>query len=704
MSERFRVPDIKGMKIDNAIECLEDNCIKYNKDYIYKVTLFKKRGTVLKTNPEIGKKVSENKEIDIYVSRFMLCPLFLLFLFLIPTVIWFNLGRSNLDYDAENSPYIVSEKEGWVQSNVVYVSKDASLDNIKYYEYFVRQDDKKNLCEWNKTDTKNAEISTTGIWNVWFRAVNDKTTSKLSNMVTVYIDNDSPIINEVTSTATNNSIHIDLSAKDNTSKIVRVEYNVNDGEFIDVENWDNGFDINDLTPNTEYTICIRAYDEAGNMVITCVKVTTTDSDENKIDKLTPPIINLDKIPSIIEYQDEYELPSYVWYPNEGGTTVCTVDNREYTNTKDLYLGNQTIKCSATDVNGLSAAVEKTILVKYKSEDPDGMEAQDGWIWLTLYYPDNSTEWQYEVRNPKMKRTYKDGWQPYTGPILVHVDDVRNVYIKYLLDGVPHIKAPNGRNLISIEPEEWAVEKGQKTKVVIYYADNAQQKLYKVNNGAWQPYTGEFEVGPNTYIYAKAIGRSPVYDGEGNLLVNKVTTDEDEVYITRYIPNPKRPGQGPGEGEECLEPECEIIPNGPRGPGGYPKPGEPEADDYLAGPNISSYPSSVIVDSTTISITTEYPARKIMYSINNGAYREYDGSFTIDYNCVIKAYYIREEDGMTSDISRYRVRNIKKEKLPYINIDANPDTLNKEENETLVTITTKDAKTLEYSFDGIIYVP
>ena len=706
MSERFRVPDIKGMKIDNAIECLEDNCIKYNKDYIYKVTLFKKRGTVLKTNPEIGKKVSENKEIDIYVSRFMLCPLFLLFLFLIPTIVWFNLGRSNLDYDAENSPYIVSEKEGWVQSNVVYVSKDASLDNIKYYEYCVRQDDKKNLCEWNRTDTKNAEITTTGIWNVWFRAVNDKTTSKLSNMVTVYIDNDSPIIHEVTSTATNNSIHIDLSAKDNTSKIVRVEYNVNDGKFIDVDNWNNGFDINDLNPNTEYTICIRVYDEAGNMVSTCIKVITSDSEENKIDKLTPPIINLDKIPSIIEYQDEYELPSYVWYPNEGGTTVCTVDGLEYTNTKDLFLGNQTIKCSATDVNGLSASVEKTILVKYKSEDPDGMEAQDGWIWLTLYYPAESTEWQYEVRNPKMKRTYKDGWQPYTGPILVHVDDVRNVYIKYLLDGVPHIKAPNGRNLISIEPDEWAVEKGQKTKVTIYYDDNAQQKLYKINKGPWQPYTGEFEVGPDTYIYAKAIGRSPVYDGEGNLLVNKITTDEDEAYITRYIPNPTRPGHGPGEGggEECLEPECVYDPSGPRGPGGYPNPGEPEADDYLAGPNISAYPSSVIVDSTTVSITTEYPARKIMYSINNGAYKEYDGSFTIDYNCVIKAYYIRDEDGMTSDISKYRIKNIKKDKLPYISIDANPDTLNKEEKETLVTITTKDAKTLEYSLDGIVYVP
>ena len=711
MSDRIRVPDLKGMKIGEAEKYLEENDIKYDKDYIYRTTLLKRRGTVIKTEPEFGKKMSKNKELEIYVSRLMLLPFFLVLLILIPGALYFHYGFSNIDYDADTSPYIVAQKEGWVPSNVVYVSKDAKLDNIDHYEYCIRQDEKKQSCEWNRTDTKNVEISTTGVWNVWFRAVNDKTSSRVSNMVTVYIDNDAPVIANVTGTATANSIHLDLDVKDPTSKIRLVEYSINGGDYIPVDNYENGIDINDLTNDTEYTICIRAYDEANNVVTVCVKVKTGD-DEHPIDKLTPPIINLDKIPTTIEYLDDYEIPSYVWYANEGNT-VCSVDGKQVTNTNQLTLGTNTISCTATDSsNGLSTSVEKTIMVKYQSEDPDGEEAESGWIWLTLYYPSNSTDWQYEIRNPKYVKTYKDGWQPYTGPILVHVDDVRNVFIKYILDGEVHIGNQSGRQLVWIEPEYSAVQKGEKTKVTIYYAKNAFQKLYKINNGPWKPYTEPFEVGPNTYVYAKVITRTPIYDGEGNLLVNKLNTDEDSQYISRYYPsnnNPHGPGGTGGSGDcnDPEDPECGGIPgtgNGPHGPGIYTEPEDPTDPEVLDGPTITSDPAGIIVDNTTVSITTAYPARKIMYSINNSAYKEYTGEFTVDYNCVIKAYYIRDEDGMRSQLSSYRISNVRKDKLPYILITANPDTLESKYDESTVTITTREADTLEYSLDGVVYVP
>ena len=124
MTMRYKIPDIKGMKIDKAIEALKEKKIKYNEDYKYKVTFFKKRNTVIKTDPEIGKKVTENKAIDIYVSRLMLVPIFLiLLLILIPSLIYLNGGFSRFKFDENSSPHIATTKTGWQKDITVYVSK-----------------------------------------------------------------------------------------------------------------------------------------------------------------------------------------------------------------------------------------------------------------------------------------------------------------------------------------------------------------------------------------------------------------------------------------------------------------------------------------------------------------------------------------------------------------------------------------------------
>ena len=734
MKSRVKMLDVIGLDVEKAAKALEENKIKYNKDYNYKYSLFKKKGTVIKTVPSVGDTINQKKEVELYVSKFMLAPIFLLLLAIfIPTLLYLNGGLSRFRFDNGDAPYITTTKEGWVQSNVVYVSKDSTLENIKHYEYCIRQDEKVTSCEWNKTDTKNVEITTTGIYNVWFRAVNDKMSSNVSNMVTVYIDNDAPVINNISYEYVDKVLHINLGLDDNTSKVSYVEYKVDDGEYQKVDDFNNGINIGDLDEGN-HTICIKVYDEALNYVETCINISIPV--EDGIDKITPPIINLDKIPLTIEYLDDYELPSYVWYPNENGKTICTVNGNEYTNTKDLPLGSNTIKCSATDINGLTSNVEKTIMVKYQSEDPEGQDADSGWIWLTLFYPDNSTEWEYEVRNPKVIRTYKTGWQSYTGPILVHVDDVRNVYIRYKLNGVQHIETPNGKNLVSIEPDSKAVRKNDKTKVTIYYNENAKQKLYKLNDGPWKPYTEPFEVGADTTIYAKVVVRTPVYDNNGDLLTNKVSTDLDSVYISEYIPgdgsgnnnpdndNPGGGNHGGGSGSGGSGSGGESsggdnggsgsgsggsgsgggYSNGPLGPGYYSEPEDDTNKEQIEGPTIRSYPSNILVDKVRVTITTEYEARKIMYSINGSQYQEYTEPLIIDYNCTIKAYYIRDEDGLRSSIKSHRIYEVKNEKLPYVYISANPDTLNEVQNKSTVTITSKSADKLEYSLDGIIFVP
>ena len=55
------------------------------------------------------------------------------------------------------------------------------------------------------------------------------------------------------------------------------------------------------------------------------------------------------------------------------------------------------------------------------------------------------------------------------------------------------------------------EDGETTKVIITYEEGAQTKEYRIDNGDWQTYSGEFNVGPNTKIEARVIKDVNVYD-------------------------------------------------------------------------------------------------------------------------------------------------------------------------------------------------
>ena len=280
MSTMKKIPDIKGMKIDKAIEILEKEKIKYNEDYIYKAKVFKRNDIVIKTDPEAGEKYDGKKKLDIYVSRFIPLPLILiLFVLLALTPLFFNMGRSKLDYLEYRSPFIVVEKEGWAKENVVYVTKDASLENIKYYEYCVRQDEKKEECEWKRTDTKSVVISTTGIWNVWFRAVNDREYSNISNMVTVYIDNESPDISgELEVEIGDKTVTVEVRARDNECGLAGEYYSIDGKNYKELIN----NEITGLKANTRYTIYIKIVDCAGNEKIITKEIKTNKKGETKI--------------------------------------------------------------------------------------------------------------------------------------------------------------------------------------------------------------------------------------------------------------------------------------------------------------------------------------------------------------------------------------------------------------------------------------
>ncbi len=634
MRKTQNVPDLRGMKIDKAIEVLEDNNIKYNKDYIYKTTLFKRRGIVLKTDPEFGEKYDKKKELDIYVSRFMLLPFFIFFFLLIP-VLWFNLGKSDLDYDAKNSPYIVAEKEGWVQSNIVYVSKDANIKNIEYYEYCTRQDENAKLCEWKRTDTKSTVISTTGIWNVWFRAVNNKNKhSKISNMVTVYIDNEAPEVKgDLNVTIEDDKIIINIETDDPECGLTGIYYSLDGNDYKSLIN----NEIPNLKPNTSYTIYIKIVDCVGNEKIIIKKIKTKAKGEEPTNPEDPtndgqggdgdpevdevkddviPEISLRDVPAVIKFADNYPLPSWYKFGPSGGTVEChDQNNNTLTDTSNLAIGDYTITCTATGNNGLVATTSKDITVDYQ-EGAD--EEWDGWVILNLYYPKNSTNRMWRLNSVNAVRDGLGGtdWQPYVGPIKVRIEDVGNVYIKYDLNGKEIIEQ-QGSPIVDIRPESFEVYNFDTTYVTIVYDEEAITREYRINNGEWKEYTEGFFVGPNTLIEARTSKELSTYNSTtGEVLSTRTVSNTDAVIIRE----------------------------------------RPWTTDSLFGKvdiNIAKSPSAVNDDNmSTISIYYQSDSENRVYRINGGAYKKYEGPFEVPKNTTIEAYATAKRSVTTREGNKF----------------------------------------------------
>lgn len=644
-----------------------------------------------------------------------------------------------------------------------------SASGIKYYEYCISDNDKLNNCKWQKTYTKNVIVSETGKFYIAFRGVsNDKSIGKNSNIEEVLIDNIAPKINDIKIT-NNELLNIEILATDAHSGISNYYYSINDSDYnkvsksfnsensltpgvykikIKVEdqvdnyselefyidekgnilnreqidkyleslnqnnqnNQDNNSENNQNTDSSNNNIDNNANNSGNTSDNNQSENNNTNNNENENDndnnndnvKKFPPIINLDKVPSNITFNDNYTLPSYYEFDSMGGSVECKVGTQEVKNTNELKIGNNLVVCNAYGNNGLTNSVSKLINVELeKGED----EIFDGWIKMNLYYPENSTDWQWRIGRPGEIRSESnnDGWRDYTGPILVRLSDVENVYIRYKLNGKTVIIPPSSRLLVDITPDKYSLYKNEKTKVTITYDNNSDTKEYRIDAGNWQTYSEPFEVGINQTIEARATKNEKVYDSEGNYVYTRKITGSDAVFISEKVEN-----KNPNTGLSTPTPGHDFEWGGDWKYDGsnwisIPSSNHSEAN-YLEGPSITQ-DTLDIVESTNISISTAKPAYKIYYRINSGNWIEYTDTFNINYNCMIEAYYIDANDGITSAKSYYQIKNIKQQSKPYVKIDTVPqDYLSNDVTEVTATISGSDYNTLEYSFDGITYLP
>lgn len=458
------------------------------------------------------------------------------------------------------APVIGETKKEWSKKEIVKIKKDAkNYSGVAYYEYCVMDKKEFGDCEWKRTDTKNAVISKTGKNYVVFRGVsNNNKKGTNSNIVEVWIDNNNPKIEKSEYSLEENKLNIKVEASDSESGVEKYLYSINNSEYVEGK---DTYSFEGVLFGETYLIKVKVIDKVGNEIeysesllvneklINKKQDEKKDSEEDKekekegekedkedkkdIENPEKPIpvnpedptnpkepeeekdefipeIDLDLVPSEIGYGESYELPSHYKFGKTGGVVTCLVNGIEVKNTDEISTGSYLIECEAKGNNGKTAKVSKEI----KINPIEGMdEVEDGWMILTLYYPKKSTNWQWRIGREGEVRTGYDqtGWQDYTGPIKIRIEDVSNVYIRYDLDGEEVIEAPNGKIVVDIQPIKYSLIGNEKTQVSIYYDKKATTKLYSINGGSLVEYTGPFEVEANTIIEAEAKGEEAIYD-------------------------------------------------------------------------------------------------------------------------------------------------------------------------------------------------
>lgn len=398
---------------------------------------------------ESKKKQKIKKEDEKRKGGMIIIILFLLLLFFL-----FILDIDDLILGIPSEPKVKIPKDKWYQTKVVKIEEDAkSRKKISHYLFCIRQDSNIEKCEWNRTDTKSIEVSKSGINHIWFKGVTeDGKEGKQSKETIVKIDNEAPRRIKVKKTVTETTIKVEVEAEDKETKIEKYYYKIDNKEY--EESKKNEYTFKNLKPGTTYKITIKVADSLENEKELILNITTSvekseeektkeDANLNNKKNITTnnnkeeieaiPEISLNGVPKKIEVEDSYKLPTDYWFRKIGGKVSCTVDDKEYKNTKYLGIGIKLIKCSAKSNSGVETRVEKEIEIKQKNKKET---VSGGLITMNLYFPENSTDRQWKLgrEDEVIIENNQTAWQDYTGSITIRLIDVEDVYIRYKLNG------------------------------------------------------------------------------------------------------------------------------------------------------------------------------------------------------------------------------------------------------------------------------
>ena len=275
--ERRRVPKIIGENIDDVRKILEKANIEIEKEK-KKIDIFEKSGTVVKVEPKEETELKKNEKVVLYVSDRK--PLFLLILMFLLCGFAFLIGNGTISTLINTTaPEIESKTHEWTKTGMVVVTKDAKMiDELKNYEYCVTNKKSTIGCNWQTTETKNAEIVANGKWYVYFRGIDVRgRRSKVSNREYVQVDNENPVIKDIKESVTESEIKVTVEATDRLSGVNSYFYKIDNQEYV---SGTKTHEYKNLEANKEYEITIKVIDKVGNETIVTKKVKTKATDDS----------------------------------------------------------------------------------------------------------------------------------------------------------------------------------------------------------------------------------------------------------------------------------------------------------------------------------------------------------------------------------------------------------------------------------------
>ena len=321
-----------------------------------------------------------------------------------------------------------------------------------------------------------------------------------------------------------------------------------------------------------------------------------------------------------------------------------------------------------------------------TDNGNGNSVYNGWIKLTLYYPEKSTQRQWRLGSANEIRGSQDTvWQDYTGPIYIPINRIKDVWIRYFVAGKETTVPPEGKPLVDIE-QEVPSKSNNWQNVKINYQDGAITKQYRIDNGQWQDYNGDITVNENCLIEAKVVTEEKVYDENNNLKetrhpenydyyrinisapnINKLETQKAKDYPQIEItypdstPKDKKYYAVDTSSEQIYKDKLNITSWGQEIKAYYydkyniksPEANLKVEEPALEAPKLTKKDADTSVSGQKAKVAIEYAdgSVKKVYRVNNGDEQEYNGEISVtEYNTTITAYSYSQSGKKSNEAS------------------------------------------------------
>lgn len=299
----------------------------------------------------------------------------------------------------------------------------------------------------------------------------------------------------------------------------------------------------------------------------------------------------------------------------------------------------------------------------KQFTPNGEEGlPEGYMRIHLYYPEGSVNRQWRIGRPgESRESGQLVWEYYNDePITVRIDDIKNIWLRYDLDGVEVVKAPKGTLAVDIRVNPTKANVKEVT-VSVYFEPGSTNQKVKVDGGGWRTYKEPFTITENCKIEAMAEKEISVTDSDGNFLGTTTIKGKDSFKISNI-----------GE--------------------------EKEKDESLEAPTIVEVEAS---GDEKARVRIDYPTDKgdilKVYKLNKGPEITYTGEIPIEeWGTEIIAYYYKDNKQSKKDSKKFE--DSTKLEVDII-VQPNPATDESIESVTVEIEYSEEAEKKTYKIDG-----